>query len=114
MSRVAVLSSQSLFAEGVATRLKQHLKSDSLVLVDARRDDALDQVVAAQPSAVIVDAGDAAAEQFCSLGKLLEALPLLTIIRLDPHSSMVQVVTSAERRISQVQDLIEMIRAAHP
>lgn len=112
MSRVAVLSSQSLFAEGVATRLKQFLEVDALVMVDARRDDALDQVVAMQPSAVIVDAGDTAAEQFCSLGKLLEALPLLTVIRLDSHSSYVQVVTSAERRLSQVHDLIDVIKAA--
>lgn len=110
MSRVAVLSNRSVFIEGVAVRLRQLLESEALLLVDAYQDDALHQVVAARPSVVIMDAGETASGQFCRLGQLLEALPLLTIIGLDVRSGSVRVVISAERRIGQAQDLLGMIK----
>lgn len=83
-----------------------------MLVVDARRDDALAEVIAAQPGAVIFDASDPAAEHICQLGRLLEALPMVTIVRLDSQQDQVQVVTSAQRTMSQVQELIDVIKAA--
>lgn len=112
MSRVAILSSQSLFTEGVVARLRQQLESQSLVVVDARHQGALQEVIAAHPAAVIVDMSDPVTEQICQLGQLLEALPMVTVIRLNPQHDQVQVVTSAQRTMSQVQDLIDVIKTA--
>lgn len=112
MSRVAIVSGQSLFAEGLLARLRQQLEAESLIVVDARQENALSQVIAAQPAAVIVDVPDPASEQRCALGRLLEALPMVTIIRLNAEYDRVQVVTSAHRTMSQVQDLIDVIKAA--
>jgi hypothetical protein len=112
VSRVAILSGQSLFAEGLLARLRQQLDAQSLIVVDARKDDALNQVIAAQPAAVVVDVHDSASEQRCQLGRLLEALPMVTIVRLNAEYDQVQVVTSSQRTMSQVQDLIDVIKAA--
>jgi hypothetical protein len=106
-----ILSSQSIFAEGVAARLKQYLDEPPL-LIDVREGDALGQVVAARPAAVILDASDPAEDRLCSLGTLLTALPAITVVRLDPQKDHVQVVTSAQHSMSQVQDLIDLIKAA--
>jgi len=112
VSQVVILSSQSIFAEGVAARLKQSLDGQSLVIIDTREPDALRRVIAAHPTAVILDVSDSETEQSCSLGTLLDALPALTLIRLDPAQDHVQVVISEQRTVHQVQDLMQVIKAA--
>lgn len=107
--RVIILSSRSLFVEGVATRLRQHLAEQDVVTVDARQADVLKSVVAAQPSVVILDATDVEAAQACSVGDLLKALPSLKIIRLDPQQKQIQVVVSEQRVVHEVRDLIDVI-----
>jgi hypothetical protein len=109
VSRVVILSSQSIFTEGVTARLRQYLAEEALVSVDARRVEALAEVLAAEPSVVIVDSNDPNSEQFCHVGPLLNALPGLTIIHLDPQRDEVQVVTSRRRTLNHVQDLVQVI-----
>lgn len=107
--RVIILSSRSLFVEGVATRLRQHLAEQDVQTVDARQPDVLSLVIAAQPSVVILDATDAEAAQVCAVGDLLKALPSLKIIRLDPQQKQIQVVTSEQRVVDEVRDLTDVI-----
>ena len=107
--RVIVLSSHSLFVEGVATRLRQQLAEHEVKTVDARQPDVLNLVIAAQPSVVILDATDAEAAQACPVGDLLKALPSLKIIRLHPQQKQIQVVTSEQRVVDEVRDLIDVI-----
>ncbi len=110
-TRVVILSGHSLFAEGVASRLRQHLEQLELLTVDSGQSDALDRVLVAQPAAVILDASDAGeATPHCSVDKLLRSLPSLKIIRLDPQYSTVQVVTSEQRPAGEVSDLIKVIQ----
>jgi hypothetical protein len=111
-ARVVILSTRSLFVEGVANRLKQHLPEERVKVVDARQTDALEQVIAAQPTSVILDATDAEATKNCPLGKMLNALPLLKVIRLDPQKDKIQVVVSEQRVVEQVSDLIEVIKSS--
>jgi DNA-binding NarL/FixJ family response regulator len=110
-SRVVILSTHSLFVEGVARRLREHLSEAQLQTIDARQANALDLVAAAQPGTIIMDATDAEAAQMCPLSKLLNALPLVTIIRLDPQQENVQVVTSQQRPAVQVSDLVDVIKS---
>lgn len=111
-AHVVILSTRSLFVEGVAKRLKQHLPEEHMQVVDARQMDALAQVVAARPTSVILDATDAEAVRNCPLSKMLNALPWLKVIRLDPQKDEIQVVVSEQRVVEQVSDLIEVIESS--
>ncbi len=107
--RVIILSSHSLFVEGVATRLRQQLAEREVRTVDARQPDVLNLVIAARPSVVILDATDTEAAQACPVEDLLKALPSLKIIRLHPQQKQIQVVTSEQRVVDEVRDLIDVI-----
>lgn len=108
-ARVVILSGRSLFAEGVASRLRQHGDHIDLHNVDYREPDALAQVVAIQPSTIILDATDPDVDQQCPLGAVLDALPSLKVLRLDPAQNLIQVVTSEQRQAAEVNDLISLI-----
>jgi len=110
--RVVILSSRSLFVEGVAKRLKQHLPENDVQVVDARQKNALEQVIAAQPTSVILDATDADVYRNCPLSKLLNVLPLIKVIRLDPQQDKIQIVISEQRSVDQVRDLVQVIQSA--
>ena len=88
------------------------MAQDELLTIDAREDNALEQVIAAKPVAVILDATDPDVTRNCPLGVLLTALPSLKVIRLDPQQDHIQVVTSEQREAEHMQDLIEVIRSA--
>ncbi len=109
-TRVVILSGHSLFAEGVASRLKKHLDRLDLQVVDINEDDVLSKIVSLRPASVILDAMDAETNDAIPLTKLLKSLPEVTVIRLDPQQSQVQVVTSEERMLGEVKDLIEVIQ----
>lgn len=106
---VVILSSQSLFAEGVVSRLRQYLQHTEFEIVDPRQSDAMLRIVTIQPSIVFLDITDNEAARLCSLSKLLFSLPKLKIIRLDPQHGQIQVVTSEQRPAVNVRDLIEII-----
>jgi hypothetical protein len=109
-AEIVILSSRSLFAEGVATRLRQYLGEHALALVDARQPDALQAVIAAEPEAVILDAGDDEVTRLAPLGVLLSALPALRILRLDAQRDEIQVVTSQRHEARQARDLIDILK----
>ena len=109
-AHVVILSTRSLFVEGVAKRLKQHLPEEHVQVVDARQTDALEQVIAAQPTSVILDITDVEATQHCPLSKMLNALPWLKVIRLDPNQDKIQVVTGKQYPMAQVNGLLEVIQ----
>jgi DNA-binding NarL/FixJ family response regulator len=104
-----VISGHSLFAEGIASQLQQHLQQWELQVVDARQPDATAQIIATQPSAVILDTTDPEIAQLCILSRLQLALPGLKIICLDPQQEQIQVLTSEQRPANQLRALIEVI-----
>jgi hypothetical protein len=95
----------------MATRLRQYLGEHELLLLDARQPDALQTVIAAQPQAVILDAGDEEVTRLAPLGVLLSALPGLRILRLDAQRDEIQVVTSQRREAGQASDLIDILKS---
>ncbi len=109
MSRVVILTLHSLFVEGVAARLRQHLPAGEIQTVDAGNPEAMSQVIAAQPAFVILDATDHGVERSCPLSNLLSTLTALTVLRLDPKHDYIQVVTSKQQAVGQVRDLVAMI-----
>ena len=109
-TQVVILSGHSLFSEGVASRLKKHLDSLDLQIIDINEDDVLSKLVSHKPATVILEALDTETDNLLPLSKLLKALPEVTVIRLDPQQSQIQVVTSTERMLGEVKDLIEVIQ----
>ena len=105
--RVVILAGHSLFAEGVASRLRKYIDRFNLKVLDINEEDVLSKIVSLKPATVILDAMNAETSENLPLSKLLKALPEVTIIRLDPQQTQVQVVTSEERMLDEVQDLIE-------
>lgn len=108
---VVVLSSHTLFAEGVSSRLRNHNDALQLCIIDARREDAMERINAVRPDAIIVDASDAEASLNCPINQLLASLPALKIIRLDPEQAGFQVVTSAQHSAHEVDDLLKVINS---
>jgi DNA-binding NarL/FixJ family response regulator len=105
-----ILSGHSLFTEGVAARLRKHEDILDLRMVDADRSDALQQVVSAQPSAVILDAGDPQVTRHCPLGQLFQVLPAVRVVRLDPERDQIQLLTGEQRLAADIADLLNVIQ----
>jgi DNA-binding NarL/FixJ family response regulator len=108
--RVVILSSRSIFAEGVASRLRLHLETQDIDVIDVREQAALEQVVANHPSTVILDASDPEVANGDWLDTLLTAMPKLQVVCLDPLQDQMQVVTSRQRPVGQVDELIDLIK----
>lgn len=109
---VVILSTRSLFALGVVKRLQQYLDKVQLTTIDPRQQDAMNQIIAAHPQALILDMTDPVAVKFCSLSTLFGALPAVKIIRLDPFQKQMQVVSSVQHPAHAVQDIASVITAA--
>lgn len=107
--RVAVLSNRSLFARGTAARLRQLPEHFEIIEMDPMDPEVLDKIADLEPTAVIVDAEDDELAQRVPLSQLLSSLPRLTIIRLDPKSDQIQVVTSEQRRAGTMEDLVQAL-----
>jgi DNA-binding NarL/FixJ family response regulator len=105
-----ILSGKTLFTEGVAARLRTHEDWLDLHVVDADRGDALEQVVSARPSAVILDADDPQVTRHCSINELFQALPEVRVVRLDPERDQIQLLTSEQRLAAGFADLISVIQ----
>ena len=110
LTKVVILSGRSIFAEGVANRLRQNLDELEIKVIDIRELEALEGVVAIRPSTVIFDATDAEITDGDWLSRLLTALPMLQIVSIDPLKDQIQVVTSEQRPMGQVHQLVDIIR----
>ena len=107
--RLVILSNHTLFAEGVASRLLQYPERVDLRFVDPQQADYLEQIQKIRPSVVIMDAADTDCTQCCTLCDLLMALVNVTIIRLEVQSNDIQIVTSSQRPLTEVRDIIEIV-----
>ena len=106
---VVLLSRHTLFTEGVASRLKQYPKQVEVKIIDPEQPDALDEIVALEPSAVILDAADNEIADRCFSSTLLVSLPEVKLIRLHTEKEQVQIVTSTQYAAGKVSDLIQLI-----
>jgi DNA-binding NarL/FixJ family response regulator len=108
--RVVILSSRSIFAEGVASRLRQHLETQDVDVIDVRQQTALERILDDQPSTVILDVSDPEVATGDWLDPLLSALPRLQVVCLDPLQDRMQLVTSQQHPVGQVDELIDIIK----
>ncbi len=107
--RVVVLADHSIFMAGIASRLQECLNRLEVMVVDSRQPDAMAQVIAAQPSVLIAGGAWPAGEPRWSLDGLLQSMPALQLIRLDPECAQFQVIWSEQHPVTAVRDLLQMI-----
>jgi DNA-binding NarL/FixJ family response regulator len=106
---VVILSGESLFAEGIASRLSQYPEQVAVEVIDPVSPDCLKHIATRQPAVIIVDASDGVTMDRCPLSRLLVSLPDVKVIHLDSQKDQIRVVTSEQRPVAEVQDLIKMI-----
>ena len=106
---IVILSGNSLFIEGVASRLQQYPNQVEIEIVNSSQPGALEIIQAIRPSAVILDATEKQTSPNCPISTLLSALPALKIVRLDSQQKHFQIVTSEQHSVDAVQDLLELI-----
>jgi Ni,Fe-hydrogenase maturation factor len=106
---VVILSGESLFAEGIASRLSQYPQEVTVEVVDPEAQDCLERIASWRPVVIIVDASDVLTMELCPLNRLLVTLPDVKVIHLDSQKDQIRVVTSEQRPAAEVQDLIKMI-----
>jgi hypothetical protein len=107
--RVVVLTAHSLFTEGIATRLRQHLDQIDLKVVDSRGPRCLASIRQARPAVILLEASDEITSGFCTLERLLEVAPEAKVVRLDRDLDRIQVITGELKAVQGPSDLIHLL-----
>ena len=100
-----VLTGRSLLTDGIVSKLANSIHRGKFEVIDICQVDPLKLVLDAKPSVLVVDQGD---PEFCEKlkDKIFEALPIIRIIFLNPEESKLRVVQSIERKILDMDDLL--------
>lgn len=106
---IVILSGQLLFAESIARRLRQQLHQVNLEIMHPNHSDTIAQLVARQPTFIILDVTDLDVQRQYHLSELLLLLPATKIIRLDSLQNQLQIVTGERYPAVEMQDLVEAI-----
>ena len=107
--RVVILSSHSLFADGIASRLHQYPMRVDVHFVNPQQQDYVEQITTLQPAAVIMAAAETETSPSCVLCELLTALENVTIVRLEVQQKDIRVITSEQRQFEEVRDILEIL-----
>ncbi len=106
---VVILSGLSLFAEGAASSLRRSTESLQFTGIDSREPQSPTQITELAPATVILDTTDTTLGEHCSLTALLDVIPDLCIIRLDPMNEQIQIVIGECRKATSIAKFIEVI-----
>jgi len=106
---IVILSSHSLFTDGVASRLREYPQRIDVRFVDPQQPDYVEQINAIQPAAIVIDAANEESPQCCPLCDLLVSFSNLTIFYLEAQQNDIQIVTSVRHSLNEIRDLIEIV-----
>ncbi len=107
--RVVIISGQSLFAEGVASRLEQFPETTGLEVMHPQQSDLKARLTDIQPVVIIMDSNDAETAHLCPIITLMHTMPDSKIVCLDSQKEQVQVITSRNYPAPDIRDLIKAI-----
>jgi len=110
-TNVIILSGHSLFAEAIASRLRQFPQEVEVSVVDVRQLESLVEIASKKPSVVIMDANDLDIMQLCPLRELVFTNPDLRVMSLNSQNEQIQVVSSQLHRVLDADDLIQVIQS---
>ena len=106
--KTIVLTGHSLLTDGIVSKLAHSGKFD---VIDMCQVDPLKLILNAMPSVLVVDQDD---PEFCEKlkDKILEVLPVVKIIFLNPEMPKFRIVQSVERRMMCLDDLLNEMDVA--
>ena len=107
--RVIIFSSHNIYTEGVVSSLRESSFNGEIQFIDTDENNYIQKVAELEPSVFIIDSAESDDTQCCLLCELLNAFPTVTIIQLKVHTKDVQVITSSQHVLNNVQDLIDLI-----
>lgn len=104
--RIAVLAHHSLFADGIASRLREHSGQIEVQTVEAGAVDLPQRLQRVRPAIVLMDSTDVEAVERMPLDRLWALLPEARVMRLDPASDHVRVFSCERWRAAGIEGLI--------
>ena len=107
--RVVILSSHSLYTEGVASRLREYPQDVDVRFVDPQQQGYIERVRSIQPAAIVINALDSNNSLNCLLCDLLISFSTVMIILIGSQLGDIQIITSRQHPLNQVRELIEII-----
>ncbi len=110
VSKIVILTNHSLLADGLISRLREYLDSLELQVFDADQVDVLTQIIAFQPSVVILEESEAQQLETCLLKHMLSILPNLMVIYLRLGQQDIQVIESEQYPAKEVKEVVDIIR----
>jgi hypothetical protein len=114
LTRVVVLTTHSMFTEGIASRLRSHPDQIDVRVIDGQEVDCLERIREAHPSVILLEANDESINKQCSLSQLLEAAPEVKVIQLDRDNDQIHVITGEYRIMRRPTDLISLLLPTNP
>lgn len=106
---IVILSSRTLFVEGLVRRLRQTFCSGDVLVVDPSSETAFDEISVTSPKTILLDSTDLNATRFCHQYNLLNQFPSLRLVQIDPERERLHVLTSESHQAHRVQDLLDII-----
>ncbi len=107
--RVVILTGHSLFADGAASRMRQHARDVEIRVIDPATGDVLHMLREFKPAAAILDAQDPELRKSLPIQDLLRTVPDLRVILLDSQQEDLQILTGEYRRAGKMEDLLDLI-----
>lgn len=97
-----------MLTDGIVSKLAHSIRAGEFEVIDMCQSDPLKLILDIKPIVLVVDQDD---PEFCKKlkDKILEALPIVRIIFLDPESPKLRVVQSVERKMLDLDDLLDEI-----
>jgi DNA-binding NarL/FixJ family response regulator len=110
MKKILVLSSSSLLAQGVISRLSSFSSLIDLDVLDLAAEDLFQRIIHVKPDIVIYESSDLEAPGCCLLSRIINFLPDCVVLKLQMSSSNVQVIQSARFSVATAGDLLELFQ----
>lgn len=94
VSKVIVLTSHSLLAQGIIANLRRSSLSLEVETLDANHPNLVDTLALMQPEIIITESTQWKVSEACSLSHLFEVLPSLIVLEVNLNNSNVQLIRS--------------------
>jgi DNA-binding NarL/FixJ family response regulator len=110
MKKILVLSSSSLLAQGVISRLSSYTGLIDLDVLDLAAEDLFKRIIDIKPDIVIYESSDLEVPGCCLLSRIINFLPECIVLKLQMSSSNVQVIQSARFSVATAGDLLDLFQ----
>jgi DNA-binding NarL/FixJ family response regulator len=109
MLRIAIVFQRSLFAAGIASRLREAGFVD-VCLMDVNRDQALEKVIDYRPHVVIYDSMDSGVVKDMWVFAFLKEIPGVRLIQVDYEREQMQVYCSQQMPAREMHEVISAMQ----